>query len=1214
MKDTGKIQNLEALNTLSMLKLVTKKSVKYKQSQTHNILITLLILLSNDVQPHPGPHPQAFKEYLDKPLQCTTCNSWTIISEETVSHIKEGTFEWICSTPSCTPNHQPLSLQVSTSPNRYRSLADEESCDILMYQTRVPTKEMIKPGKSNLTEEESNNHRLLQELPKINSKEYAGKDLCRKCFKEVRVHHRAVLCDQCDMWIHLKCCDMTTTIYNKNKHKQNFKWVCNICRVSEAIPNSGKFSRNKCSQDELPETFDELKKEMKKNEEIMIHLNARSIVEKGDEIQEICQKLKPALIFLTETWLDESCPKGTAVPEGYTIIRKDRSEEYKQLYGKSNGGGTAVLVRNGINMKKHNTLNRDENEILWCTLTMKGKRHLFGLIYRPEYTTLLDADGDGNTEIESLLQATLDYNLTLIGDTNCDTSSQTPSKPTQTLIKTTEEYGLSQHIMKPTRFNENSATTIDHIFTRNSEFIKKTGTCEGISDHSGIYCIVSKDCDSNEVEEVRCRSFKNFDETQFRDDIVKHIEESSYKQHIINKDINSAFNTWLEVIRRVSDQHAPWKQFRRGNNHDHIPWFNRELKAVTEKKNMYLKLYRLFRNPEDLVAYKKAKNEQTHMKRGLKRKYYKEKIENFDGDSKKLWSILKEVTNLNYREEIQPDIINKETANKFNKFFANVGIEVQRKLGINIKTPDLSTIGNFKFKNETEERIEYLIKRIRPDVATGHDEISSRLLKAAAPCILTNLKDMINLSYETLIFPNALKRANVKALHKKGDYNNPAQYRPISILTTLSKVFERSATEQIMDFYSKNSKLTTRQHAYRKYHSTTTCLFELTEAALKHIDDGYLVAIASLDLSKAFDSLAHNLILQKLLDMGLDGTAVKWIQSYLHQRKQVVKFGKTESDEETVESGVPQGSILGPLLFITCTNNIEIEMRDIAEEIFSYADDMQVLVKGKTITELEEKLERAIKTANSYYNKNSLLNNATKTEIMLLGTKKRLEKTRNLKVKVTENGEEKYLYGETYLKILGIHIDQSLNWNKHISYIKKKATNSIRNLHRANKLLPMKQKRILYNSLVTPHFTYGDVIWNKCGRMNENKLQQAQNYAAKSILGVNKFSSSRAALKKLELLPLTEKRDIHSAVFVKKALAERAPTEIQVKYNNQQRPSALRQGRLQTPQHKTKLYETGAYYSSLQFWNTLSPEVQHTSPDQLKNKLQKQKLTTFLET
>ena len=1206
-----KMQQLESIHSLLLLKKLTTKNIKFNQNQIQNAVIILLLLLSNDVHPNPGPNPQDLKKYVGTSLKCCTCNKWTVISENKVKNIKDCGFEWICTSLACKPNHHSFSHHtLITSPNRYSILNSTEYCNHnaqILPSTGKKAHKSQEPISETIHTVEDNT--LLKELTKISSKDFIGKDLCRRCHKEVKTHHRAVLCDLCDNWIHLNCSDMKPNIYNINKRKIHFKWTCNICRVSEEKPSSAKFNSNKCSPDKLPESWDDLRKLVNGNEEIIIHLNARSVVEKGDYILELCTKLKPALVFLTETWLDESCPKGTAVPKGYTIIRKDRSEEFKQLYGKTNGGGVAVLVREGINMKKHTTLNKDENEILWCTLTIKGKRYLTGLIYRAEYTTLLNMDNEGNTEIENLLQATHDYNLLLIGDTNCDTLTLNPSKSTQTLIKVTEDYGLNQHILKPTRFNEKTATTIDHIFTRNDHLIKKSGTCEGISDHCGIYCILNKMTEMNQEESVRCRSLKNFDKDQFRKDIKQRIDDSNYKEHITNKSLNDAFNTWLEVIKTVSDEHAPWKEFKRGSENKHIPWYNRELINTTDRKNSYLQLYRLYRNPDYLNLYKIFKNKQTHMKRALKRNYYKEKIENFEGDSKKIWSILKEVTNLDYREEIQPDIINKDTANKFNKFFANVGIEVQKKLGIQIKAPNLTESGIFKFKLETDERIDYLIKRIRPDVATGYDQISSRLLKAAAPAILTHLKEMINLSYETKIYPDALKRANVKALHKKGEYNNPAQYRPISILTTISKVFERSATEQVMDFYIEQKKLSSQQHAYRRYHSTNTCLFELTETALKYIDEGYLVAIASLDLSKAFDSLSHELILQKLLDMELDGTAVQWVKSYLENRKQVVKFGNIISDEESVESGVPQGSILGPLLFITCTNDIEKEME--GYDIFSYADDMQILVKGTNIKELERKLEVAIKKANSYYNKNSLLNNATKTEIMLLGSKQKLNKLRRLQVKVTEEGKEKYLYGEESLKILGLHIDQSLTWDKHISHIKKKATNSIRNLHRANKLLPMKQKRVLYDSLITPHFTYGDILWNRCGTINSNKLQQSQNYAAKSMLGVSRYSSSKEALKKLELLPLAQKRDIHTAVFVKKAMEGKVPSEIHMKYINQQRPSNLRQGSFQIPRHRTKLYETGTYYTSIKIWNTLPQKIKENNLASFKHMLQKQKLEKY---
>ena len=223
-----------------------------------------------------------------------------------------------------------------------------------------------------------------------------------------------------------------------------------------------------------------------------------------------------------------------------------------------------------------------------------------------------------------------------------------------------------------------------------------------------------------------------------------------------------------------------------------------------------------------------------------------------------------------------------------------------------------------------------------------------------------------------------------------------------------------------------------------------------------------------------------------------------------------------------------------------------------------------------------------------------------------------MKKAGRLKIKIIEENVEKVIYGEKHLKILGIFIDQALSWDKNTSHIKQKATNTIRNVHRINKLLPMKQKRVLYNSLVTPHFTYGDILWNKCGRSNANKLQQAQNFSAKSMLGLSKYSSSTEALKKLELLPLQEKRNIHTAVHVKKTLEGKAPTELILKYRNKQRPTKLRPGNLQYPKHTTAHYENGPLYSSIKIWNSLPLHIRNTDLKNFKEDLQRHKLKQFL--
>ena len=391
-------------------------------------------------------------------------------------------------------------------------------------------------------------------------------------------------------------------------------------------------------------------------------------------------------------------------------------------------------------------------------------------------------------------------------------------------------------------------------------------------------------------------------------------------------------------------------------------------------------------------------------------------------------------------------------------------------------------------------------------------------------------------------------------------------------------------------------------------------MFEFIECIRRHIDKKDTVAIASLDLSKAFDSLSHELILTKLIRKDVDKTAVKWVKSYLENRKQCVKFGKILSDEEMVESGVPQGSILGPLLFITCTDDLATELDQY--ETFSYADDTQILVTGKNIKEVQNKLIKAIQTANNYYNKNSLLNNISKTKIMLFQQPNAPKSNEGniLEIKPSDIPQlEKSIFGQDHLKILGIYIDKNLNWNKNTSYIKQKATNSIRNLHQANKILPMKQKRILYNSLVVPHFTYGDVIWNCCSKENARKIQQAQNFAVKSMLGLSKRSSSTDALKQLELLPLEEKRNIHAAVHVKKVLDGIGPKETIEKYNNLKRPEDLRPGILQYPKHKTSQYEKGPLYTSIKVWNSIPNHFKNLKVNQFKDNIQKYKLQNFLK-
>ena len=272
------------------------------------------------------------------------------------------------------------------------------------------------------------------------------------------------------------------------------------------------------------------------------------------------------------------------------------------------------------------------------------------------------------------------------------------------------------------------------------------------------------------------------------------------------------------------------------------------------------------------------------------------------------------------------------------------------------------------------------------------------MIKDSQTIIAPILAELINIGYETSTFPDVMKSATIKAIHKKNSTEEIENYRPISILPTLSKVFELDASIQMMGSFKIANKLSKHQHAYQAGHSTITCLFEVVNHVYKMADISRYTAIVSLDLSKAFDSIDHTLLLNKLGNMDLSETALKWIKSYLTERKQRTKFRKLTSSEEIVRSGVPQGSILGPLLFLCFTNDLP-NCFDENQKILSYADDSQIIVDAGSIEELTKKIEIVIRKAQSWYDSNSMKNNIGKTEILLLNIGRWRNRETNIKIK-----------------------------------------------------------------------------------------------------------------------------------------------------------------------------------------------------------------------
>ena len=520
-------KHLENMFIFSKLK---KNSIPMKTNKPYKTFILLIILLSNDIHQNPGPKQQAIKETdnlcrmcnqkteNEDSMKCDTCNKWSHIActGNIRNHNRSSlnkSFEWICSNTNCSPNHVDHTVEHQlTSPNRYQQI--EKEVTLKQRETSAPSnsskakRRRPKAGtKSSQIQAENESLLMLQELTTITTTDYVGKDLCRKCTKEVKIHHQAISCDKCLMWIHRSCSDMSSYLYKQSKKKGHFKWICKMCREDEKEIND-RVDVTTLKPCEMPLTANSI--QVTSREMLIIHLNCRSILNKVEELEMIVEECNPDIIVLTETWMDDSVPKQACIPDGYHIIRKDRSTNFKQKYGKNKGGGVAILYKQHIKVEKKKNLTDSIEEILWVHVKIK-QSFMLGAIYRAEYTDTLNED-DAESKIEENIRkaSEITNNVIITGDFNIDMTDGM-SKNTQLLTNIYESYGLKQHINKPTRVDKTSRkpTIIDHMWARKElNIIKATGTFHGISDHMGIYMKLNKTTPTPEKEIIKYRDYR----------------------------------------------------------------------------------------------------------------------------------------------------------------------------------------------------------------------------------------------------------------------------------------------------------------------------------------------------------------------------------------------------------------------------------------------------------------------------------------------------------------------------------------------------------------------------------------------------------------------------------------------------------------------------------------------------------------------------------
>ena len=488
----------------------------------------------------------------------------------------------------------------------------------------------------------------------------------------------------------------------------------------------------------------------------------------------------------------------------------------------------------------------------------------------------------------------------------------------------------------------------------------------------------------------------------------------------------------------------------------------------------------------------------------------------------------------------------------------------------------------------SEEYILKQLKSLSESKATGTDEIPSKLLKIACNSIVTPITHIINRSILSSVYPDKWKSARISPIFKNGDGSDVNNYRPISILPVISKLLERSVFDQMYPFLNSKGLIHDRQSGFRPKHSTCTALVNVTEDWYDSIDKGEYIGVVMLDLKKAFDTVSHDILVKKLSNYDISQQCVKWIGSYLSERRHITCVNGVKSESSICSCGVPQGSILGPLFFIIYINDLPRVAKNV--KVSMYADDTVLYTSSKCINTVVNALNEDLCYVNEWLIDNKLSLNVSKSEVMIMGTRHKVSNIDRSDVNVNVNGL-RLQYVNT-CKHLGVLIDDKLTWHDQIDKVRKQVLFGSYMLRKASYFIPSHTLKMLYNSIVAPHFDYCDIVWNTCGETDKEKLQRLQNRCAKIINGARYDSSATEALAILNWDPLKDRVQYHESLTMYKIMNGLTPIYVKDRFKIKDSGYMLRGYKtLSIPKPRTEFKKRSLSYRGAILWNNMPTEI-----------------------
>jgi hypothetical protein len=828
------------------------------------------------------------------------------------------------------------------------------------------------------------------------------------------------------------------------------------------------------------------------------------------------------IIILTECWIKDN----NRIPslQGYNSVNT-QSNLLKS-------GGITIYVKNHIHFRQIETnLNYVECEFL--IINIPGlKLNIIGIYRHKCYyiQRFLNALGEimSTKNLNKINHDNVflgDFNINLMNSNNYETQLY------NTLLK---HHSYKQQIDQPTRITSRSCTLIDHILIKHNfkRPYHSNVTNYSITDHLGIYIKIDYSEKITFDEKTANNKYYHYSSTL--------IELFKNKIHTSQVEYIPTYEKFHEKILEIYKNTFPLKNNKKSlKNIPRTPWITKNIINMISHRNFLHRKFRRTRSTNHEIAFRDYAKQVKRLIKNAKNNYTRNMLMT-NTDSRSKWKIINNLmmTNKKHNSIDSMNINNATTtdnfkiANHFNTHFANCLTENMNNKQAPKYYCKQNSVSMFLYKVTTFE-VWQTILQLKNTKSCQDNDIPAFIWKHIASQICEPLSTYINNSFTSGTFPETLKTAKIIPIYKKGDKNNTSNYRPISILPQMSKVYEKIFLIRLNNFAEKQKLLPRSQYGFRKGHCTKDAIMDLILTVEKLSQKGSKTAALLLDLSKAFDNVNHTILLYKLEKMGIRGNALNWIKSFISKRLIYTSINGTSSNTHLITKSVPQGSIISPILYALYVSDFD---QSIKTKTIQYADDMNVIITGKDTTTLSINLENTYKKIADYYNSLQLTLNEDKTEIMYFN------KTTEVPNPVTLNNTT--IVPTQNIKFLGISINTRLKLTNHIDTTIKKLNQLIPIFYHIRNSTNIQIKYIIYYSFVDPHLNYCDIFLNNSPKGKIQALYKTQKKLIKILFNYPKDYPTKDLFKNLKIQTIQDTININTLRYTTKIYNGKAPSTI----------------------------------------------------------------------